>query len=153
MIMSPAPNLEHQAIVLNLASLLLQIKPGGKVHVAPVDVWLDDANVVQPDVMWISPNSACVPFEKKYYQGAPDLLAEVLSPGTARTDKSAKFKLYEKHGVREYWMVDPEAQYVEVWRREENRFALVGVFGPGETFGSAVLGDKTVEVTRLFQSE
>ena len=152
-IMAPAPTLDHQDVVLNLATLILKLKPGGKVVISPVDVELDEENVVQPDVMWVSPESKCVPVQKKNYRGAPDLVAEVFSPGTARTDKSKKFKLYEKYGTREYWMADPEGQYLEVWRREGERFAPLGVFGPGEIFVSTVLGDQTINVSEVFAAQ
>lgn len=152
-IMAPAPTLDHQDVVLNLAATLLKLKSGGKVVISPVDVELDDENVVQPDVMWVSPGSKCVPVQKKNYRGAPDLAAEVFSPGTARIDKSKKFKLYEKYGTREYWMADPEGQYIEVWRLEGERFSQVGVFGPGETFVSTVLDEQTVSVSDIFAAQ
>ncbi len=60
--------------------------------------------------------------------------------------------LYEKYGVREYWLVDPQAQYIEVWRLEDGKFVPKGVFGPGETFVVPVLGDKLVEVGTIFCS-
>ncbi len=152
-IMAPAPTLDHQDVVLNLASIILRIKPGGKVVISPVDVKLDEENVFQPDVMWVSANSQCVAIQKKYYQGAPDLVIEVFSAGTARADKGKKFKLYEKYGTREYWMADPGEQYVEVWRREGDRFQQVGVFGPDEEFVSVLLGGQTIPVSEVFKSQ
>jgi Uma2 family endonuclease len=149
-VMTPAPNLKHQRLVFRLAKLIEQLAPDGEVFVAPVDVRLDDANVVQPDVIWIAPDSRCKSVEDQYWQGAPELVVEVLSPATARLDKSTKFRLYERHGIAEYWTVDPEAEFVEVWCMRDKRFDLSGVFGPGDTFDSVVLG-KTIDATHIFE--
>jgi Uma2 family endonuclease len=145
-----APELDHQDYLLNTAVVLRNLAPHGKVRVAPVDVHLDDADIVQPDVLWTSPESACIPVGKKYLRGAPELVIEVLSPSTALRDKQTKFHLYEKHGVRECWIIDPLNQYLEVWQSIEGRFVLLGVYGAGDTFASAVLGQKTVDVGALF---
>ena len=74
----------------------------------------------------------------------------MLSLSTALRDKQAKFRLYEKHGVGEYWLVEPIARYIEVWYRSDEKFALHGVFGAGETFLSAVSGQQPVEVAAIF---
>jgi Uma2 family endonuclease len=70
-------------------------------------------------------------------------VVEVHSPSTARHDKGAKFHLYEKHGVLEYWMIDPTAEYIEVWQRKE-KLERLGVFAPDDNFLSNVLGE-TIE--------
>lgn len=145
----PAPQLNHQDVVLQIALFLKQRLTNGKVYVAPVDVYLDEINVVQPDVIWIGPdNKRCVSVEGKYLRGAPDLVTEVFSPGTARRDKREKFRLYQKYGVREYWMVDPQEQFIEVWYLAEGKFLLLDVYGPGETFASPLLGE--VDVKNIF---
>jgi Uma2 family endonuclease len=148
-IVAPAPELGYQDSVLASASFIKVLAQAGKVYIAPVDVHFDDGNVVQPDVMWLSPDSACFPAEGKRLIGAPDLIVEVLSPSTALRDKGVKFRLYEQYGVREYWLIDPAARYVEVWWRDGEKFALQGVFGEAETFASVVLGEKVVEVLSL----
>jgi Uma2 family endonuclease len=65
---------------------------------------------------------------------------EILSPSTARRDRGVKFDVYERHGVREYWLTDPEAQFVEVYRHEGGAFRRQGLYGADEAFPSAVLG-------------
>ena len=127
LIVSPAPIPNHQRAVFRLAKLLETLIPDGEVLLAPLDVYFDDENIVQPDVIWIAENSQCK-IEAKYLRGAPDLVIEVHSPGTVWLDKSAKFSLYEKHGVREYWMIDLEGQLAEIWFRQDNRFQRLGVF-------------------------
>ncbi len=85
--------------------------------------------------------------------GAPDLVVEVLSPSTAHKDRGVKFDLYEKHGVREYWLLDPEGRYAEVYRRERERFDRVGVFGPGQSWASGVLGGVSIDAGSLLKAE
>lgn len=80
----------------------------------------------------------------------PDLVIEVLSPGTALRDKTIEFELYERYGTREYWLVDPDALYIEVWRLDESTFARFGVFRSGGMFESAVLG-QMVEAALVFK--
>lgn len=146
----PPPELKHQDIVGN-GFVLLKTRTkvlGGKAYVAPVDVVLD-MNVVQPDLLWIAPEgSKCIPDAGKRLRGAPDLVIEVLSPGNAYYDRRTKFKLYQQHGVREYWMIDPREKLVEVWVLREGKFELLDVFGENETFTSTLIG--AVEVNAFF---
>lgn len=146
---SPTPIPDHQNTSVELIIVLRGLIPNGKLYHAPIDVYFDEANIVQPDIVWVADDGLCFIGEKRL-EGAPDLVVEILSPSTARRDKNKKFSLYEKHGVREYWLVDPLAQYIEVWRLENGNFVPKGVFGPGDTFVAAVLGDKPVEVSAVF---
>jgi Uma2 family endonuclease len=149
-LMSPAPELYHQDIVLYSATLLRQVAPEGKVYLSPVDVYFDEENVTQPDVVWLAPNSKCIAVEGKYLRGAPDLIIEVLSPSTAGIDKGKKFRLYEQHGVREYWTVEPTAQYSDVWVHDGDHFQFHGSYGPGEVFASSVLSNRPIEPKAVF---
>lgn len=151
LVVSPTPIPLHQDVTLNTATLLKQIAKvvGGKVYVAPLEVYFDDDNVPQPDVMWIAPTNLKVIGEKRL-EGAPDLIVEVLSPGTAKNDKETKFRLYQKYQVREYWIVDPVHQLVDVWSLVEGRFVWQGAYGVGDTFNSSVLGGQSIEVTLIF---
>jgi Uma2 family endonuclease len=143
--MSPAPELVHQETVGRLYLLLQALSPNGKLYFAPVDVYLDDKNVVQPDLLWIAPEGKCVPVAGQHLRGAPDLVVKVFSPGTARLDRKEKFRLYEKFGVREYRMVDPGEKLLEIWRLAEKRFTLVDVFGPDADCHSPLLGKVMVK--------
>ena len=149
---SELTQLTHQDTLGNTAVLFkLKAKElGGKAYVAPVDVYFDELNIPQPDVIWLAPDTKCQMDGEKRLSGAPDLIAEVLSPGTARTDRKSKFRLYEKYGVREYWLVDPRDQLVEVWQHQDGRFVLLDVYGVGETFTSVLLG--AIGVLTLFAS-
>jgi Uma2 family endonuclease len=149
LIVSPPPIPEHQRLIGNTYVLLRQLIPDGVVFVAPIGVYLDEDNVPEPDIVWVAVNSRCV-ITKTRLEGAPDLIVEVLSPGTERRDKKDKFELYQKYGVREYWLVHPQAEYVEVWRLENGVFVHQGIYAPDESFVSAVMGDKTVELRGIF---
>jgi len=145
-------SLSHQDIVLNVGLLFRQRAKelGGKAYVAPVDVYFDEFNMPQPDVIWLAPDTQCQMVGTQRLSGAPDLIAEVLSPSTAHLDRKKKFRLYEKYGVREYWLIDPRDQLVEVWQHQEGRFLLLDVYGVGETFTSSLIGE--IEVAVLFTS-
>src|SRR5574341_150908 len=140
----PAPKALHQRLIVRLIQFLTPLLPSGELCVAPSDVHLDDLNVVQPDVFWVSgPDSRCKLGDDEDWHGAPDLVVEVSSPSTALHDRREKHQLYEKHGVREYWLADPAGQYIEVWQFPGG---LKGIYGPEDTFESAVLGGKQIEL-------
>src|SRR5574337_148219 len=109
-----APKDIHQKVAGQLVLLLAQAAPGGELRFSPSDVYLDDLNVVQPDLFWVSgPRSPCKLGEDGYWHGAPDLVIEIFSEGTVLRDRREKFLLYQKFGSREYWMVDPSGSYIE----------------------------------------
>ena len=150
LIMSPAPKQPHQDATGDTYVVLKKL-PKGKAVVSPMDVYLDDETVVQPDVFWVSgADSRCKLGADGYWHGAPDLLVEVLSPTTALRDHGVKFDLYERHGTREYWLLDPDGEFVEVFRRQQEAFVRLGVFGRGDSFALGVLPDVTISVSDLF---
>lgn len=149
LIVSPPPLLNHQRIVLRLATTLQTLIPNGEVFIAPVALRLDQWNVPEPDVVWVAEESPCK-LVREGLEGPPDLIVEVLSPSTAKRDRGDKFDLYEKHGVREYWLADYEGQYVEVYTLSNGTFIRQGVYGAEDSFESAVLGGKLVELKAIF---
>jgi Uma2 family endonuclease len=117
-IVSAAPTLRHQLVAFNLAfaiSAFVRPRALGKVFMAPVDVLFSQFDVVEPDVLYVSKTNA-PRLRERYVEGAPDLAIEVLSPSSARIDKVRKLRLYERHGVREYWLADPATDTLEVYR-------------------------------------
>lgn len=145
----PALSDLHQLLAGAIYIFLKQILPAGALRMAPLDVHIDDTEVVQPDIFWVSEDSdACVLIEGRYWRGAPTLVVEVLSPSTAQLDLGEKFDIYEKCGVREYWLVD-QALFVQVYRLENGKFVRQGVFGLGQTFVSRVAGDIEIDVRKL----
>ena len=109
LIMAPSPNSFHQDIALNIAFLLRQyvLKHRlGKVCIAPLDVYLSDLTVLQPDVFFLSTKNLRLMREDGVH-GAPDLVVEIVSPSNGRLEMKRKRPLYAQHGVREEWLVDP----------------------------------------------
>lgn len=149
-IVSPSPIQAHQTAVHRTARHIEDLAPNGMIVVSPMDLRLDDKNVPQPDVFWVSDtNTNCHLIDGKYWQGPPDLLVEVLSPSTAYRDYGDKFQLYERSGVLEYWIEDAVSRFVQVYALENGKYVRLGAFGPGETFTSAALGVE-VDVNKLF---
>jgi Uma2 family endonuclease len=141
----------HQRIVALLHLLLAKLIPGGEVVLSPSAVRLDDENVPEPDLFWVAgPESRCKLSEADWWYGAPDLVVEVLSPSTAKHDKGYKFRLYEKHGLREYWIVDPLNRYVEVWVLRDSKFHHLGIYEPQDSFESPVLNNQKVDLQAVF---
>ena len=133
-----APRVDHQRVVLELATLLhafVEERRLGVVLPGPCDVVLSDTDVVQPDVLFVAAERAhtIVP---ENVRGAPDLVVEVLSPSSAKRDRTAKRALYAKHAVREYWQVDPRAETLTVLRLAGADFETDGVYGKGRTVTS-----------------
>jgi Uma2 family endonuclease len=121
---SPSPSVLHQVAVVALWRLLDQLAgaAGGMALVAPLDVTLADHSVVQPDLIYVSAARRHIVRER--VEGAPDLLVEVLSPGTARRDRGEKLALYAQTGVREYWIVDSGERQIEFLVNEAGRFVV-----------------------------
>ena len=118
---TPAPTTRHQAISQNLAVLLgsfVRSQGVGKIFHAPYDVVLSRHDVVEPDLVFVSAARLSIITEANV-QGAPDLAVEILSPSSRRQDEILKRDLYERAEVAEYWIVDPEAETVKVFRRGE----------------------------------
>ncbi len=148
LMMAPAPIPIHQRIIRRTYDVINPLFNGGEVFFSPTDVYLDDFNITQPDLLWISSDGNCIVTDKGL-RGAPDWVLEVLSPGTAKQDRTKKYRLYEKYGVREYWIADALEEYIEVWTLVDGAFKYIGAYGTGETFDSPLLG-KTVDVTAIF---
>jgi len=124
---TPSPHTKHQVIVGNLHMALgsyLKTRPIGAVFFAPCDVVFTNFDVVEPDLLYISRARREV-LTEKHVRGAPDLVVEVLSPGTRRTDEVTKRDLYERCGVLEYWVVDPKLDAIKIYRRVEDAFVRV----------------------------
>lgn len=120
------PNRRHQAIVANLLGMIwshLQHQPIGRVFTAPFDVIFSDFDVVEPDVLYLSRTRMEQIETSPWVRGAPDLVVEIGSESTRRRDETIKRRLYERFGVSEYWIVDPEIDVIKVYRRVGDRFA------------------------------
>lgn len=146
-----SPHDNHQRVIPALIVCLSEHVFPHELRLLPSQVRIDDeGHVLSPDVFWVSSqNERCV-LRQNQWQGAPDLVIEVLSPTTASDDRGYKYDLYERNGVREYWLVDPDAHYVEVYVNRNGGFGRQGVFVEGKTFTSEVLGGRSINVEKLF---
>ena len=153
LIMAPAPNLGHQRIDIKLGWRLAQFveqRNLGEVFSAPCDVVLSDTDVVQPDLLFVSTERAHLLLGGANVLGAPDLVVEILSPSTAGRDRTLKRALYARHGVQEYWLVDPDARTVTVLRLEEGAFEVESIYGEGQVLTSPMLAGFTADLNEIF---
>ncbi len=128
--MTAAPLVYHQAISRNLGFIIWEFVKEhdmGEEYDAPIDVVFSSVNVVQPDIIYISKERLNIKKEKAIY-GAPDMVIEILSPTTREMDVLFKKALYQRFGVREYWLVDPEEKKVEVFFIEGGKYEAKGIF-------------------------
>jgi len=126
LIMVAAPNTIHQNIIIKIIYEIegyLRKQKMGKIFCAPTDIKFNDTNVVQPDILFISQDRLNIITENNIV-GAPDLIMEILSPGTAYYDLLEKKELYEQCGVKEYWIVDPKKQRVDIYINVGQQFDL-----------------------------
>jgi Uma2 family endonuclease len=147
----PAPNWDHALIIANLMFLLTPVVRalGGRIVTAPVDVFFRGADPVQPDIVIILPGwSGALP--PRGPEGAPDLLIEVLSPSNRGHDLLTKRALYARAGVREYWLVDPEARTVEVLALDRDAFHTVQVAAGEAEAISPLLGGVRFPLPAIF---
>lgn len=151
-LLTPSPTFRHQVIAANIgAALRAWIKGGGLgvvVH-APMDVILSDETVVQPDVIAILNANRHIIHER--IEGPPDLVVEILSPITKERDLTVKRKLYARHGVREYWIVDGDCRTIEVNEWTSGGYLSVGLFTWSETLHSPLLPGFELPVQAAFE--
>ena len=122
--MTPAPRTKHQRVSGNLATAMISFSKKhhlGLVLTAPCDVIFSDENVVQPDLLFVSAARAAIVTEANI-QGAPDLIIEILSESSRKKDEVTKRKLYERFGVQEYWVVDPELEIVKIFKLAQQKY-------------------------------
>ena len=155
LLLTPAPNLKHQRLQLRLGVRLAQFieeRGLGEIFLAPCDVVLSDTDVVQPDLLFVSNDRKHLLLGGDNVRGAPDLVVEILSPGTADRDRGYKQALYGKHGVKEYWLVDPAAETVTILRPRGGALAIAHTLGRNETLRSPLLAGFEPELHDVFAS-
>jgi Uma2 family endonuclease len=119
---TPSPSLWHQELSRRLVRLLIlyqESHPGGRLFYAPLDCVFTIFDVVEPDVLFVTEDQLYI-LTEKHVRGAPALVVEILSPSTRRVDERTKRDLYDRVGVREYWVVDPESNAMSVYRRNSS---------------------------------
>lgn len=148
--MAAAPAVNHQRFVYRLSKKIDELKPDGEVIPSPVDVVINASNVLQPDILWISDNNERCSEQSGRLYGAPDLVVEISSPSTARNDRTVKFNLYESAGVREYWIVEPQVELIEVWTLIDNQYVQHAICRAPQIFVSPALNGATIALSDIF---
>ena len=154
---TPTPILRHQAILgrlyLHIATYLKR-EPRGRLFFAPLDVILTRFDVVEPDLLYVS-RDRCADILKDWVRGAPDLVVEVGSPSTRKRDETIKRTLYEREGVVEYWVVDPEIDVVRVYRRSGDRFERPAELSraAGDVLTTALLPGLELPLSEIFEDQ
>ena len=151
--MAPAPFTNHQDVSRNLEFILLEYLKKtrwGILYDAPTDIVFSMIDIVQPDLSVVARERREI-ITKRNIVAAPDLVIEILSPSTALTDRTTKKALYEKYGVKEYWIVDPDEETIEVFNLEQGRFVEKGMFKNEEHLTSNLLYGLSVDLNEVFE--
>jgi Uma2 family endonuclease len=150
--MTPAPARKHQDLSGWLYRLLYGVAEAsnaGKVYYAPVDVRLSTFDVVQPDLVFIARERLAIWGDGQYIEGAPDIVVEIVSPSSRRSDLVRKAALYARSGVAEYWTVDPDQRRLTIGVLAAGRYEPAAPDAEGR-LRSAILPGAVVDPEELF---
>lgn len=148
-----APSRWHQKAVSNLTYLLvgfLRQSPLGEVYTAPFEVLFGRHDVALPDLVFVSNERSAILTDKNI-QGTPDLIIEILSSSTRRSDEVVKRGVYERFGVLEYWIVDPKRQTVQVFRASESGFTAPTDLTTEDLLTTPLLPGLEIRVREIFR--
>ena len=152
---TPSPIMRHQRVSFRLSGAFFDYfkdHPVGEAFAAPLDIVLSKHDVVEPDLFVVLADQTEI-LTQKYVQGAPAIVIEILSPGTRRRDEGIKRRLYERTGVREYWLIDVDDNVVIVWSRAiDGKLVQTAVVGhtPGAILTSPLLPGFVLSLDELF---
>jgi Uma2 family endonuclease len=138
--MTPSPSVQHQRISGKFFQAFAQHVEAhrlGEVFTAPLDVILAEDSIAQPDLLFLSTERLSI--AREVVHGASDFVLEILSPGTRERDRTLKRYLYARYGVRELWLVDPEARFVEVLRLDSAADTPLRIFANRDVLTSDML--------------
>ncbi len=147
-----SPSAAHQRVSRHLSRMMdnfIYNNKLGDFFAAPLDVYLTNIDLAQPDLIFVSKANAAI--VKGFIQGVPDLIVEILSPSIAKNDRGDKMKLYQRCGVSEYWIVDPKSQSVEVYVLKEGSYDLVSYAQDAGSIISQVLTDFSIDIQSVFE--
>ncbi len=151
--MQPSPTVKHQKISGALHLMLHHTcHTTATILYAPIDLYLDEDNQFQPDLVVISHERAAIIGEKRI-EGAPDLVVEILSPSTSHNDRIHKKRQYERHGLPEYWIVDPVHRTIDQFMLVEGKFMLNETYGIRGALTSPRMPCIRIDLSRLFPEE
>jgi Uma2 family endonuclease len=148
----PSPILLHQVVAMRLWRILddYASQTGGLAVASPIDIVFSDYDVVQPDIVFLTANRMRTVSLLRPVRQSPDLAVEVLSPSTASNDRGRKMRMFQRYGVLEYWIVDPIAENIEIYRLAESAYELVGSVLNGQEMRSSVLAGLVFPLTGIF---
>lgn len=148
-----SPKYTHQKISTNLhIHFHSSCQHDGEILLAPMDVHFDEANIVQPDVIYIA-NSNLSIIRDGFIFGVPDLLVEILSESTGRRDKTIKKQLYEQFGVKEYWVVDPIYRTVDQFVLVQHKYQLFATLVEQDYLHSQTVSCLSIDLNAIFPPE
>ncbi len=150
--MAPAPNRYHQVISRNLEYILLKYleeNPIGDIYDAPFDVYLDEHNVFQPDIVVVLNENLSI-LTDAGAEGTPDFVVEILSPKTARLDRDHKRQVYAARGVRELWIIAPETRQIEVYLLNKDAINPAVTYDEHAVFESTLFPGLKFDAARIF---
>ncbi len=151
---TPSPTPRHQVLLGRLhfeIERYLRAHPGnGQVFLSPLDVVFTKWDIVEPDLLFVAADQEDILTEKNV-QGAPALVIEIASPGTRRRDEQIKRQLFDRGGVREYWVVDPDADVVRVFRRQaDGSLAAIAELAREAVLTTPLLPGLAIRLNELF---
>ena len=154
LVLNPAPVPRHQWILAKLQYALhgyFEAHGGGRAYPSPIDVVFSSENVLEPDIIVLLADRLSL-IGAKNVEGAPNIVIEALSDRTRRKDEVTKRRLYERYGVDEYWIFDPEIDMVKIYRRAGDVFdrAIEINTDTGGTITSPLLPGFVLDVTHVF---
>ncbi len=150
--LKPAPSINHQVLAGNLYfNLKKTCSLDGVILITPLDVYLDEGNTFQPDLVFIHNDNLAIIKEARI-EGAPNLVVEILSPSTSTNDKIRKKAQYERFGVQEYWIIDPVHRTVDQFILSSGKFILHATYGDELTLTSDLFPCIQLTMDELFAS-
>jgi Uma2 family endonuclease len=151
LLIMPSPSFIHQKISSDLSfemKSFIRANKLGELLTAPMDVWFDDDNVEQPDILFIAVSRYEI-IQENVIKGSPTLVVEIMSPANKKKERQAKHDLYEKHGVAEYWTIYPKKRTVKVEVLEEGKYKIFSEGKKKGTIQSAVLQGFEIKIEEL----
>lgn len=157
--MTPAPTPKHQEVLTQLGADFAVYLRGKKCRafISPIDVCLSNETDLNKVQEWVEPDLVVVcdknKISDKRIMGVPDLVIEVLSPSTAKKDRLIKFNKYQTAGVKEYWIVDPLHEYIEVYELNGTVYNRDGIYFKGDTIPVRLFDDFSIDLNNVFREE
>jgi Uma2 family endonuclease len=149
---TPAPASRHQIASIELSTILnvfVRANRLGRVLTAPTDVIFADTTIAQPDILFVRAERQSIITERAV-EGAPDLLVEILSPGTSRWDRTIKAAVYARYDVSYYWLLDPDLRTIELYENDRSSYRLVARESGGAVIRTPLFPGPDIALTEIW---